>query len=331
MIKSTLYDRHHLGQQAAVNDEPLIVMAGALRSGTTLLRLMLDGHSNISCPGEFDFVVDAIEQVGTDRDVDDYCDFLQASRIFRDYEFKIPNTDSFKQFVMSLCDQVRDAADKLVLPIHRHFKHTASLFPNAKYIHLVRDPRDVAYSVMQMGWAGNVWHGVKPWLDTEEDWREFKVGIDSSRVIDIRFEDVVASPEKTLQRLCEFLEVPFAESMLDVDTRSTYKRPDATVASKWRNRSGALESGEVELIEARVGPLLSDLGYMPEYQNPRGPSAVGRIRLSTKDRLGRLRFNADRYGLSTILGEKLTRWMSLRETHAVIRQRIDRIESTYLK
>ena len=309
----------------------VVILAGALRSGTTLLRLILDGHSNISCPGEFDFVVDAVQHVGTRQPIERYLEYLESNRIFREYAFNVMSKGSYADLVHDLCGQVRGDAGHLVLPIHRNFQHTATLFPNAKFVHLIRDPRDVAYSVMQMGWAGNVWHGVKPWLDTETQWRCFANELDSNRVISVRFEDAVSKPEATLRRICKFLDVPYEVTMLDVESRSTYQRPDGAYASKWRDRTAERAHREVELIEARIEPLLSELGYQPEYQQPRAPGIVDRMKLSANDRFGRFRFHADRYGLSTVIGEKVCRWMALHELHSTIRQRIDRIDSTYLK
>ena len=63
-------------------EAPLIlIIYGALRSGTTLLRLMLDGHPGISCPGEADFLVDYISEEHKEFKID--FKELEENRIFK--------------------------------------------------------------------------------------------------------------------------------------------------------------------------------------------------------------------------------------------------------
>ena len=54
--------------------------------------------------------------------------------------------------------------------VHRHFERLRFLWPDARYIHLVRDPRDVARSVVQKGWAGNIYQASEFWIQAENCW-----------------------------------------------------------------------------------------------------------------------------------------------------------------
>jgi hypothetical protein len=58
--------------------------------------------------------------------------------------------------------------------VHRHYDRLLRLWPEARFIHLVRDPRDVASSCIGMGWAGNVWTGVTRWIEAERLWDEVR-------------------------------------------------------------------------------------------------------------------------------------------------------------
>ena len=91
-----------------------------------------------------------------------------------------------------------------VLVLHRHADKVLTLLPNAKVIHLLRDPRDVARSAIGMGWAGNVFHGASPWIATEDGW-EAATTSHQALAHEIRYEDLVAHPEATLTDLCAFL------------------------------------------------------------------------------------------------------------------------------
>ena len=64
-------------------DRELVFIYGALRSGTTLLKLVLDMHSDIDNPGEFDFLTDCLSQDASGHWVADR-EYLLANRIFVD-------------------------------------------------------------------------------------------------------------------------------------------------------------------------------------------------------------------------------------------------------
>ena len=54
------------------------------------------------------------------------------------------------------------------------------IWPDARFIHLVRDPRDVARSVIPMGWAGNTWVGVERWMEAERLWDRVRSSLPNS-------------------------------------------------------------------------------------------------------------------------------------------------------
>jgi hypothetical protein len=117
----------------------------------------------------------------------------------------------------------------------------------------LRDPRDVARSAIGMGWAGNVFHGLGSWIDTEDGW---SVAIARNRplVHEVRYEDLVAHPEATLTDLCAFLGLAFDPAMLAYDTQSTYGKPDARLTYQWKRK---LTPRQVRQVEARLGPRLA--------------------------------------------------------------------------
>ena len=146
-------------------------------------------------------------------------------------------------------------------------------FPNARFIHLVRDGRGVAASVIPLDWGPNSVQRAAHW------WTEWIChGLASEdflqdRAIRVTFEEVVNSPEDTLRELCGFLEIPFESRMLAADgfdvpefTRAQHRligeAPDPTRAVRWKSQ---LSPREIEIFEALTGDLLVALGYEPEY------------------------------------------------------------------
>ena len=171
-------------------DENLFVFYGSLRSGTTLMRLMFDAHPEISCPGERDFMFDYL---GHRQDYDPQK--LATDRIFQSAELTLPQTkngiEAFQQMLAE--DRAKSPKQIYVLILHRGLEAAMQAMPNAKFIHLLRDPRDVARSSIGMGWAGNTWYGVNHWLTTEQQWDQ---AITPERaVLNLRYEDLLDDPK----------------------------------------------------------------------------------------------------------------------------------------
>ncbi len=125
-----------------------IFLVGAERSGTTLLRLMLDHHPQIAFNSEFEYVVDRISADGHFPDLPCYHDYLSSRWIFKDSHFQIdPNLD-YPNLVNSFLQQKqkRDQKARIGATVHHQFHYLCKNWPQAKFIHLLRDGRDVARS-----------------------------------------------------------------------------------------------------------------------------------------------------------------------------------------
>jgi len=154
---------------------PLPPVFGALRSGTTLLRLMLKSHPEIQSPGEADFLFDHISHTpgGGWR-----------------YD---------REALALVAAMAAGTSGRLCLNIRRHAGRMAALFPDAQVIHLLCDPRDVARSSIGMGWAGNSYFGVDHRIGTERGWDE--AAIPEARVLTVRYEMLMADLEAELPEI----------------------------------------------------------------------------------------------------------------------------------
>lgn len=301
---------------------PPVFVFGALRSGTTLLRLMLKHHSGIHSPGEADFLFDHIAQMGTDWRYNR--EALEGDRIFRAKSVSLREGAVGAELVHALvADLTSRGAGLMSLNIHRNAPKMRALFPEAKIIHLVRDPRDVARSSIGMGWAGNSYFGVDHWIDTEEGWDA--AGYSDADVLTVQFEKLMANLEPELERICEFLGLSFEPAMLKYYENTTYGPPDPKVAQKWREKASARE---IALIEGRVGPLLAARRYAPAGV-PAIPGLWALMRLKAESRWVRWRYNVHRYGFSLFVGHHLARAFGLRalERKLAARQEDIRVKS----
>jgi hypothetical protein len=283
-----------------------IFLVGSERSGTTLLRLMLDHHPSIAFHFEFEFAVEMIADDGTLPPVEAYRDWLVSNRIFRGSAANLYTSLDYRHLVNSVLEQKRRRDKKQLVgaTVHTHFDRLLHVWPDARYIHLLRDGRDVARSCIQMGWAGNAWTGADRWIEAERLWATLRNRLPRSRYCEVTYEALVERPQDTLGSICVFLGVPFHESMLSYPDDSTYELPKATAGYQWK-RTASEE--EIRLAEARIGDLLVERGYalsgLPKLDL--SPWQVRKLRL--QDRWTRRLFRVRRYGLFLCVLEVISR------------------------
>lgn len=306
--------------------DPLFVF-GALRSGTTLLRLMLKNHSRIHSPGEADYLFDHIvpDPSGPggwryDRAA------LEDDWIFQEAGLDLPKRLEGADLAFALADLLSDRGSGLTsLNIHRNAPAMAQLFPKAKFIHLLRDPRDVARSSVGMGWNGNSYFGVHHWIETETGWD--KAGIPREQVLTVRFEDLMQDLETGLGAICVFLDLDFEPKMLDYHKTSTYGPPDPNIAQKWRKKAGRRE---VARIEGLAGALMDARGY-DRAGEPVVPGIFEEVALWGENHFRRWRFNIHRYGFGLFAGHHLARLIGLKSVAQRMAMRKQTIKIQNLK
>lgn len=239
-------------------------LVGAERSGTTLLRLMLSHHPQIAWCNEFEYAVDKISSNGEFPNLNEYYEWLEINRIFQDSGFVIDSNLSYPELVNDFLLQKQKHTQKEIVgaTVHRNFDQTLTIWPEARFIHLVRDPRDVARSCIGMGWAGNIWFGVNRWLVAEETWEKLKQIIPPSRYLEVSYEKLICSPETELKTICQFIGTDYHPKMLSYAEKTTYDKPDSSLIQQWKNK---LSQREIQLVEAKVNGWLTKRGY--EFSN----------------------------------------------------------------
>ncbi|MEL6479402.1 MAG: sulfotransferase [Pseudomonadota bacterium] len=307
-----------------------IILYGALRSGTTVFRQMLGAHPNLHNPGEADYLFDTLHQ-GPDGWRYDL-DALTINRVFVDHGIKLPESAEQMSGQALLADFLGQFAARgegdLVLAIHRHIDKVAALLPEARVLHLLRDPRDVARSCIGMGWAAHPYFGVDGWLGTERAWDKAAPGLAGMRVLSLRYEDLIRETPERLSEVCSFLGHAFDPQMLRYHERTTYGPPDPGLIEQWRRK---MPPDEAALVEGQVGNLLEDRGYAPGPTRARIPGQIEKLRLGIGNKLGVWLFAGRRYGFATVLSEKLSRRLGLRGWHRRTMERMNTRSRAFLK
>lgn len=311
-----------------MNMKSPVFICGALRSGSTLFHLMLDSHPDINNPGEFDFLFDKISDNGVYPDVISYIDYLSSDRIFNSKGLKINKLLSYSDLIHSFVDQNKHNNKYLAMNIHRHFDRAYLLFPDAKYIHLLRDPRDVARSSIGMNWAGNVYYGVDHWFDTEKSWDKLSLLLRKDQWLDIRFEDLISDTENTLEKVCGFMGVQYTNKMLSYQDSSTYSKPDSSLINQWQRK---LSTRELQNVESKVVDMMIGRNYELSGNPLEIPGLIELIKLGFQNKLFKVSKGMERYGVILYILYRVTGKISLTKWHKVLLLRISEIDKDYLK
>lgn len=284
----------------------MFFVVGSARSGTTMLRLMLNAHEQVAVPPESRFVVEL--WTGNERvEREWFLQTLAANKRFQVWDLPVDAVaHELPQGADVAYPEAIEAAYRAYAHVHgktiwgdktpRYVEHIdvlARLFPEARFVHLVRDGRNVALSY------GGVPFGPKNVAKAADLWRRrVAAGITSGRALppgryfELRYEQVVADPASQMRVLCDFLGLPFDEGMLEyterardaVLARSADHNPRLLEGTKARLRDWAEEmpARQIEIFEAVAGNELTELGYDRRYPDPRLSARV----LATMGRLG---------------------------------------------
>lgn len=314
-------------QQDSPGSCPIFVV-GALRSGTTLFRLMLDSHQDIANPGEADFIFDYLERDPETNKWTYDVDRLQIDRVFRSYGLEIPMLKDGIDFVLHFVWQFRQRTNgHLTLNVLRNIDKIVAVLPDAKIIHLVRDPRDVAKSCVAMGWAGNAYFGVDQWLEVEHGWDRSASKFKRQNVKELHYEDLVLNTQAELEDVCRFIGVPFSSGMLNYPAHSTYGAPDVSSVQQWKKN---LTARDVELVEIKTRPLLLARSYELGGRRHDPPSLLERLCLFGANKIYKWRFGCRRYGAYNFFMEKVTRRL-VKSFHSIFAQRMNVIANQHLR
>jgi hypothetical protein len=265
-----------------------LVLLGVSRSGTTLLRVILDRSPGLAIPDESFFVPLLARRHRRMIDVERFLDDVARIPTIRDWGLTVADVAPRVRAGMATGEAIATIfeayaakagkprwGDKTPMYI-RHLPLLEELFPTAQYVHLVRDGRDAALSFLEMpeGTFTRTWaHPRTPaqfaclWRKEVGDARELGRRVGPERCLEVRYEELVANPERVVRRVCAFAEIPFGPAMLDytraVDVsgkphQQRLLRPPTAGVRSWRND---MARDDIAGFEAVAGDLLAELGY----------------------------------------------------------------------
>jgi hypothetical protein len=243
------------GEDPDVLVESPVFLLSSTRSGSTLLRMVLDSHPNICAPhemhlGSLKVSLPAKSTKPAMRDLG-----LDAERL----ELMLWDRVMLRELVRSGKSVIVDKTPKNT----KEWRRISAFWPSARYIFLLRHPLRIAESMI----------GARADVDVQTHYaavNEFADFLHEARTslpgLTIRYEDFAADPATGAGELCAFLDVPFVPAMLDYGGKG--KRPIRRGLGDW---SPAIKSGKIQPpapapTEAEIPPELVPacrlLGYL---------------------------------------------------------------------
>lgn len=271
--------------------KPLFI-GGCPRSGTTLLWAMLGAHSQIVTTPESQFKIDLyFSSVAKRSDINGLLDLLCQSYRFKHWDVQLLNRSeivkkaegSLQNLVMLLVEEynkksqnkpsIKYWVDHTPSNI-QHTHHLNTHYNEAKFIHLVRDGRAVAASIIPLDWGPNTVIGsAHYWIENLAFGLAAEKKLGPDKILTVHFENLVLRTEETLNTICKFMDLPFEEKLLSgngfVPPGYTLGQhgligqlPDKSSIDRWRKHLSGRQTRQFESI---AGDLLHYSGYQRYY------------------------------------------------------------------
>ena len=279
---------------------PPLLLLGVRRSGTTLLRVMLDRHSELAVPDESYFVPQLADRHLRRVDPDEFVDDLRRLNTLAEWDVPLNKVRVRLSPAMPIGAAIatvyavyaeeqgkRRWGDKTPMYM-QNLRLLEKLFPDALFVHLIRDGRDAALSFLELpaGLVTETWMHPRTPAEFACQWRTEvaaarrlgqRIG---SRYLEVRYEELVGDVEGVLRRICDFAWLGYEPAMADyagnVDVsakphQQRLREPPTKGVRDWRKQ---MSPADVSAFEHVAGDLLRKLGY----ETSQDVDVAGRLR-----------------------------------------------------
>lgn len=279
--------------------DPVVFIGGCPRSGTTLLRNLLNAHPRLAIPNESYFVGEMMRDLfrsGHTEDMGWAWAMIRTRSDFRDWHLDLGVVEKAlaNDPPSSFADLLR-----LLFGVYARVHHKVlsgdktthnvrlanwlgPMFPDAAFVHVVRDPRSVCMSLALQHWTDGTLAGAAAhwrWHAALGRKRSAELG---EKLLTVRYEDLVADPQPTLERICRHVGLEFDTAMLRDYASGALSEPhhrSARLAIDPGRRSWRQEmtSADVALVEHIARPFLRIYGYENASTRRHGVKVLPRI------------------------------------------------------
>ncbi|MEL6989509.1 MAG: sulfotransferase, partial [Bacteroidota bacterium] len=248
--------------------KPIFIL-GNPRSGTTLLRLLLTNHSEIVIAPESSFLVWWFDKYkdwkSSDQEtsIEGFLDDLLTSKKIEHWQL---DRAALKRRILkanpaSYADLMQQVYLEYAFLKRTHIsfwgdknnyyvkcpEKVAAIYPNAVFIHIIRDVRDVICSYRDMNALKDVAYVprlpqelkdmAQDWLDNNNNVLNFFESLSEGQSISVKYEDIVENTEKSISTICDLLDINFELSMLDYWKEENQKFFEPSTFRSWKKRN----------------------------------------------------------------------------------------------
>ncbi len=282
-----------------------VFIGGCSRSGTTLLGAMLGRHPAVITTPESHFKYRVYREMGGEIEAGDLGRVLEAvikHWRFRIWELEVDSSEILREldrpgYAALLCRLVeryaiRTGANEARIWVD-HTPENATyattlleIFPEARFLHIVRDGRGVAASIVPLDWGPNtITRAAHWWVESVSYGLALEKLLPPERIMRVQYETLIRDPVACMEATSDFLGIDYQPSMVESTgfkvpryTASQHEligqRPDSERATRWKQ---TLTRRQVELFEHESRDFLPYLGYPLLYPgNRRGPTPFER-------------------------------------------------------
>ncbi len=256
----------------------LVFLCGFPSSGTDLLKNIVNAHSDVLIGGEFPFLprlaqkyshivsAEIVEDVMTDiRKIDVYHNLERP-------KFDLTELKPNSEYSLSEIYRCMLSEDKVKWKGNKTPQNTENidklriLFPDAKFILIIRDIRDVALS-WDKKWGKNKLLCAAKWNSRMQRGIELSKKLNDGDFLIVKYEDILDDLEEQTRKICDFLNIKYQENMIDfdkyvknnIDGKLNYgKSLIRDNSQKWLEK---LSKHEIKRIEEISLPSLKLFGY----------------------------------------------------------------------
>ena len=291
-----------------------IFIGGCPRSGTTFLGNVLGLHSHCVATPESNFVIDVFNDLQPIADqsadairkaIEDHWRY-KTWALHADWD-RAQAAGDYRALIFELADQYGTKIlkkDGRIWVDHnptnlRDSKRMEEIFPGSKYIHIIRDGRGVAKSIIPLNWGPSAVETAAYW------WMAFvSAGVVAemnfgAHALRVKYEELLLNFEKEVRRICDFCEIQFEKEMLsqergfvlpgysdDIHTL-VGKAPNTDRIDDWKTY---FSDKDIAAFENMGGGLLDQLGYTRVFPHGTpGPGKVYRLMTGIKEATGIVR------------------------------------------
>jgi hypothetical protein len=286
---------------------PFVVGAG--RSGTTLLRAILDSHPSLAVAHESHFLPEMLrnrERYEADGGLDHGAFIADLARDSWLARHNLSTADVEAAFAARPASTVADATRRVFEAYARargkhlygnktpdhvlHIAQIAEAFPEARFVHIVRDGRDVALSLIETAWGpSNAAEAAIFWRRHVQAGRQAARGLSPDRYVEVSYEALVGDPEPVVRDVCTFLGLAMDDRMLRYYERAgeivaaakqpaIHERISLPPTRGLRDWRTSMSRPDVALFEALAGATLDEFGYERAFETiPRRTGLQARL------------------------------------------------------